>query len=52
MESSSLTKIALLRFRGIGIRIEDDVVVTSGDPEVLTKRAPKDADHIEQIMSS
>lgn len=29
------------RWRGLGIRIEDDVVVTSGDPEVLTAAIPK-----------
>ncbi|MDP6932743.1 MAG: aminopeptidase P N-terminal domain-containing protein, partial [Myxococcota bacterium] len=28
-------------FRGIGIRIEDDVLVTDGDPDVLTSGAPK-----------
>jgi Xaa-Pro aminopeptidase len=28
-------------WRGLGIRIEDDVVVTSGDPEVLTAAIPK-----------
>ncbi len=34
-------------FRGIGIRIEDDVAVTSNGADVLTKRAPKDPDEIE-----
>ena len=29
------------RFRGIGIRIEDDVLITRGAPEVLTAAAPK-----------
>ncbi len=38
------------RFRGIGIRIEDDVVVTSGDPEVISAGVPKDADEIEALM--
>jgi Xaa-Pro aminopeptidase len=39
------------RFRGIGIRIEDDVVVTDGDPEVISAGAPKDPDEIERLMA-
>ena len=39
------------RWRGIGIRIEDDVVVTGGDPEVLTRGVPRDADAIEALMA-
>ncbi len=30
-------------YLGIGIRVEDDVVVTDGDPRVLTEGAPKEA---------
>lgn len=33
--------------RGIGIRIEDDILVTYGDPEVLTALAPKSIDEVE-----
>jgi Xaa-Pro aminopeptidase len=33
--------------RGLGIRIEDDVLVTSGAPEVLTAACPKGVDAIE-----
>jgi Xaa-Pro aminopeptidase len=40
------------RFRNIGIRIEDDVVVTRRGAEVMTARAPKDADEIEAVMAS
>jgi Xaa-Pro aminopeptidase len=29
-------------YLGIGIRVEDDVVVTEGDPRVLTDGAPKE----------
>ena len=39
-------------FRGIGIRIEDDVVVTTGEPEVISAAAPKDADEIEALMAA
>ncbi|HET6546392.1 MAG TPA: Xaa-Pro aminopeptidase [Rhodanobacteraceae bacterium] len=40
------------RYRGIGIRIEDDVVVTAGDPEVISAAAPRDADAIEALMAA
>ena len=39
------------KFRGIGIRIEDDVVVTTGEPEVISAAVPKDADAIEALMA-
>jgi len=37
---------------GIGIRIEDDVVVTGGEPEVLTAAMPTDPDEIERLMAA
>lgn len=37
-------------FRGFGIRIEDDVLVTETGCEVLTKDVPKEIDEIEAIM--
>jgi Xaa-Pro aminopeptidase len=40
------------KFRGIGIRIEDDVVVTDGDPEVISAGVPKHADEIERLMAA
>lgn len=38
------------RFRGIGIRIEDDVLVTGNGREILTAAIPKRADEIEAIV--
>ena len=38
------------RWQKIGIRIEDDVLVTEGEPEVLTAAAPKTVDGIERLM--
>lgn len=39
------------RWRGIGIRIEDDVVVTRDEPRVLTTGIPTEADAIESFMA-
>jgi len=39
-------------FRNIGIRIEDDVAVTSKGPDVLSKGLVSDPDDIESLMSS
>jgi len=39
------------RFRNIGIRIEDDVVVTRRGAEVLTARVPKAPEQIEALMA-
>lgn len=38
-------------FKGIGIRIEDDVVVTRTGCDVLTRDVPKTADDIERLMA-
>ncbi len=38
------------RFQGIGIRVEDNILVTEGAPEVLTDAVPKDPDAIEALM--
>lgn len=37
-------------FHGIGIRIEDDAVVTEGDCELLTRDVPVKAEEIEALM--
>jgi Xaa-Pro aminopeptidase len=39
-------------FQGIGIRIEDDVVVTREGRQVLTGGVPKDPDEIERLMAA
>ncbi|MDH3267143.1 MAG: aminopeptidase P N-terminal domain-containing protein [Gammaproteobacteria bacterium] len=38
------------KWRNIGIRIEDDVAVTSSGPDVLSKGLAKDPDKIESLM--
>jgi Xaa-Pro aminopeptidase len=40
-----------IRFRGIGIRIEDDVLITSRGHDVLTKGTPKTVKEIENLRS-
>jgi Xaa-Pro aminopeptidase len=39
-------------FRGIGIRIEDDVAITRGEPEVLTGELEKEPDAVEAFLQS
>ncbi|MEQ1854886.1 MAG: aminopeptidase P N-terminal domain-containing protein [Longimicrobiales bacterium] len=36
----------------IGVRIEDDVLITDGDPELLSYGVPRQIDEIEQLMRS
>ncbi|MCG8671386.1 MAG: Xaa-Pro aminopeptidase, partial [Pseudomonadales bacterium] len=40
------------KWRGIGIRIEDDVLVTAKGNSVLTKGVPKKVDEIEALMAA
>ena len=45
-------KSAPTKYRGIGIRIEDDVLVTEEGNRNLTAKVPKNADEIEALMNS
>lgn len=49
---ADLDRAALARFADVrGIRIEDDVLCTDGEPEVLTRAVPKDASAVEKLMA-
>jgi Xaa-Pro aminopeptidase len=45
-------KLVPKRYRGIGIRIEDDVLITSDGNEVLTASVPKTVADIEALMAA
>jgi Xaa-Pro aminopeptidase len=40
------------KWKGIGIRIEDDVVVSAKGPDVLSHGVPKEPDAIEEILAN
>ena len=37
---------------GVGIRIEDDLVITNGEPINLMKNIPKETEEIEDLMNA
>ena len=44
-------RAALDRYDGIGVRIEDDVQITNGEPKVLSSGAPRRPGDIEAFMA-
>jgi Xaa-Pro aminopeptidase len=40
------------KYRGIAVRIEDDILVTRGEPEVLSAALPKEPAQIERLVGS
>lgn len=49
-EKSKIRK-ALDRYAGIGVRIEDDVRITEGEPEVLSQELPRTVEDIEALLA-
>jgi Xaa-Pro aminopeptidase len=49
---SLLNKLAPSQYHGLGVRIEDDVLITASGPVVLTAGCPKQIDDIEKLMSN
>lgn len=49
---SPLNKLAPSQYHGLGVRIEDDVLITASGPVVLTAGCPKQIDDIEKLMSN
>jgi Xaa-Pro aminopeptidase len=45
-------RAAVVRYDGIGVRIEDDVLITAGEPKVLSAGAPRTVQEIEALMAS
>ncbi|CAF0870543.1 unnamed protein product [Brachionus calyciflorus] len=40
------------RYRGIGIRIEDDIVITDNGYQILSDKCPKEIDDLEKLLNS
>ena len=45
-------RAALDRYDGIGVRIEDDVLITAGEPKYLSAGAPRTGHDIEASMAA
>jgi Xaa-Pro aminopeptidase len=44
-------RAALSRYDGIGVRIEDDMLITEGEPKMLSAGAPRSPKEIEALMA-
>lgn len=42
---------AFEKYKGIGVRIEDDVLVTEGEPRVMSEALPRKLEEVEALMS-
>lgn len=51
-DEKATIRAALEHYAGIGVRIEDDVLITTGAPRVLSDGAPRDPDEIEKVMAA
>jgi Xaa-Pro aminopeptidase len=40
-----------IRDEAIGIRIENDILITAGEPVDLTESIPREAEEIEELMN-
>jgi Xaa-Pro aminopeptidase len=51
-EERNRVKAALERYAGIGVRIEDNVLITNGAAEMLSSGAPRSAAEIERFLAA
>jgi Xaa-Pro aminopeptidase len=42
---------AFEKYKGIGIRIEDDILVTNGDPVIMSAAIPRKLEEVEATMA-
>ncbi|PSN49591.1 hypothetical protein C0J52_14215 [Blattella germanica] len=49
---SPMNKLAPPQYHGLGVRIEDDVLITPNGPDVLTASCPKQIDELEKMISN